>query len=60
MADKNALLRPFHLPDFNIFYYRKKGEGGAWKLMIGIIISENVDNYGRPLYMIKVTDSNQL
>ena len=34
-----------HLSDFNIFYYRKKGEGGGQKVIIGIIISENVDNY---------------
>ena len=34
---------------FNIFYYRKRGEGGGQKVMIGIIISENVDNYGWPL-----------
>ncbi len=45
----NALHRPSHLSDFNIFYYCKKGEGGGQKVMIGIIISENVDNYGRPL-----------
>ncbi len=31
------------------FYYRKMGEGGGQKVMIGIIISDNVDNYGRPL-----------
>ena len=30
-------------------YYRKRGEGGGQKVMIGIIINENVDNYGRPL-----------
>ena len=29
--------------------YCKRGEGGGQKAMIGIIISENVDNYGRPL-----------
>ena len=46
----NALLRPSDLSDFNIFYYRKEGEGGGQKVMIGIIIGENVDNnYGRPL-----------
>ncbi len=45
----DALPTPSHLSDFNIFYYRKKGEGGGQKVMIGIIISENVDNYGRPL-----------
>ncbi len=33
---------------FQHFYYRKRGEGGGQKVMIGIIISENVDNYGRP------------
>ena len=29
--------------------HRKKGEGEGQKVMIGIIISENVDNYGRTL-----------
>ncbi len=47
----NDLLKPSLLliSDFNIFYYHKKGEGGGQKVMIGIIISENVDNYGWPL-----------
>ncbi len=49
----NALLRPSHLSYFNIFYYRKKGEGGVQKVTIGIIISENVDNYGRRLTVLK-------
>ncbi len=35
----------------NSFYYRKRGEGGGHKGIIVIIISENVDNYGRPLIM---------
>ncbi len=34
---------------FQNFYSRKKGEGGGQKVMIGIIISEDVDNYGRYL-----------
>ncbi len=43
----------------NIFYYRKKGEGGGQKVMIGIIISENVDNYGRPLSYLINTSKNE-
>ncbi len=45
----NALHGPSHLSDFNIFNYRKRGEGGGQKVMIGIIISENVDNLDGPL-----------
>ena len=35
------------------FYYRKGREGGGQQVMIGIIIEENVYNYGRPLSMEK-------
>ncbi len=45
----NALFRPSHLSYSNIFYYCKKGEGGGQEVMIGVMISENVDNYGRTL-----------
>ena len=31
------------------FYYRKERGGGGQRVMIGIIIEENVYNYGRPL-----------
>ncbi len=31
------------------FYYHKKGQGGGQKVMIGTIISKNVNKYGRPL-----------
>ena len=54
----NAFLRPSHQSDFNIFYYRKKGEGGGQKVIIGSIISENVDNYGRPLSIKSVKKIN--
>ncbi len=37
---------------FQHLYYHKRGEGGGQKVMIGIIISENVDNYGWPLTTI--------
>ncbi len=33
----------------NDYYYHKGREGGGQRVMIGIIISENDDNDGRPL-----------
>ncbi len=41
-----------------IFYYRNKGKRGGQKVMIGFIISENVDQYGRPLLSYELMSHN--